>query len=284
MTFLMNAFENLSRGALGRRGFVRRVAAAGAEKVHVFDAPGRGRRAPIVFLHGIGASATTFAPVAPRLLADSKRVVLLDLAGHGLSGDAAVRPLTPRALFRAATLAMDALLDEPFVLVGNSLGGATAIAHALARPQSLRGLFLISPAGAALSEADALGVIGAFRDTGRAAGNAFLDKLYHRTPFYARLLAHEMPTWLARPAVRELLDHAEQISFTPEELATLVPPTVLSWGKSERLLPPAGLAYLREHFPAHVRVEEPEGFGHCPQLDDPRALAARLRAFLNEVG
>jgi len=284
MTFLLQAFEKLSRNALASRGFVGRLASAGDEKVHAFDAQGRGRLPPVVFLHGIGASATTFAPVAPRLLSDTKRVVLVDLTGHGLSGDPAVRPLTPRALFRAVTHALDALLDEPFVLVGNSLGGATAIAHALARPQSVRGLFLLSPAGARLPEGEGADVLSTFRAKGRAAGNAFLDKVYHRTPIYARLLAHEMPTWLARPPVLELLDHAEQISFAPDELARLEPRTVVSWGKSERLLPPSGLAYLREHLPAHVTFEEPEGFGHCPQLDDPKALAARLRAFLREVG
>ena len=284
MTILLSAFEKLSRSALASRGFVGRTASAGAEKVHAFDAQGTGTSAPIVFFHGIGASATTFAPVAPRLLSQSKRVVLLDLAGHGLSGDPAVRPLTPRALFRAATHALDALLDEPFVLVGNSLGGAAAIAHALARPKSVRGLFLISPTGAQLPHDEGDDVLTAFRATGRAAGNAFLDKVYHRTPFYARLLAHEMPAWLSRAPVRELLDHAQEISFSPEELGSLVPKTVLSWGKSERLLPPSGLAYLKEHLPSHVKVEEPEGFGHCPQLDDPRALAKRLREFLREVG
>ena len=282
--FFLPALEGLGRRALAGRGFVSRMVCAGAEKAHAYDAKGRGTLAPVVILHGIGASATSFMPVASGLLNESKRVILLELPGHGSSPDLAVRPLTPRAIFRAVTHALDALLDEPHVVVGNSLGGAVAIAHALARPRQVRGLFLLSPAGAAFPQEDVENVISTFRMTDRAGGNRFLDKLYHRTPLYERALAHELPGWMARDAVRELLEHAHEIAFTPEELASIVPPTVLSWGRSERLLPRSAFDFLKEHLPAHTKVEEPDDVGHCPQLDDPRALGRRLRAFLRETG
>lgn len=284
MSLLLGAIERLAHGALKRRGFHSRTVAAGAETLHAYDARGGGTRAPIVLIHGIGGSATAFAPVAARLLSESKRVLMVEFPGHGSSPEPAVRPLTPKALFRAVTHALDALLDEPYVVVGNSLGGASAIAHTLVRPRQVRGLFLLSPAGALIPKEDSEDILSTFRMKDRAAGNRFLDKLYHRTPLVARALAHEMPAWIGREPVRELLDHAHEIPFSPEELAAIEPPTVLYWGKSERLLPRSGFAYLKQHLPSHTRVEEPHGMGHCPQLDDPKALADRLRAFLREVG
>lgn len=284
MGTILRAIENLSHAALRGRGFVSRTISAGLEPVHAYDAQGRGSFPPVVIVHGLGASAASFARVAVPLLSVSKRVVLLDMPGHGRSVVPLLRPLTPRTVFRAVVHALDGLLDEPFVLVGNSLGGAAALAHAIERPERTRGLFLLSPAGAHLPGDHAAEVLATFRMRGRPEGRRFLDKLYHRAPLYTHLVAHELPRWMGREPVRDLLEHAHEIAFSTDELAKLTVPTVLSWGKSERLLPASGLAFLKAHLPAHVRIEEPDGVGHCPQLDDPRALARRLAAFLAEVG
>ena len=67
------------------------------------------------------------------------------------------------------------------------------------------------------------------------------------------------------------------------ELAALQPPTLILWGRSERLLPSASLEFFRRAVPAHVRIEEPDEFGHCPYLDRPRAVADRIAAFVDEL-
>lgn len=48
------------------------------------------------------------------------------------------------------TEALDALLPEPAIVCGNSLGGAVALHYALARPEKVLGLVLLSPAGLGL--------------------------------------------------------------------------------------------------------------------------------------
>jgi hypothetical protein len=35
--------------------------------------------------------------------------------------------------------------------------------------------------------------------------------------------------------------------------------------------------------PAHAVLEEPEGFGHAPFLDRPRALARRIGQFIERI-
>jgi pimeloyl-ACP methyl ester carboxylesterase len=82
-----------------------------------------------------------------RLQPHVRRLVAPDYPGHGFSGDAA-GVVTPPALFEAMTAALDALLVEPAVLVGNSLGGAVAMQYATSRPDRVRALVLLSPSGA----------------------------------------------------------------------------------------------------------------------------------------
>ena len=93
----------------------------------------------MVVLHGLGAAATPFGPVLTRLQRHARRVVAIELPGHGFSA-------TPPASLGATELlgamreALDAVLDEPAVVCGNSLGGAVALRYALDRPERVRGL------------------------------------------------------------------------------------------------------------------------------------------------
>ena len=176
--------------------------------------------------------------------------------------------------------ALDAVLDEPAVVCGNSLGGAVALRYALDRPERVRGLVLTSPAGAPLSD-DELATLRSGFDLGTDAdARAFMARLYHRRPWFGPIVAGEVRTLMHRPVIRDLLASARADDApTPPELAALRPPTLLWWGRSERLLPPSGLAYLRANLPAHAVVEEPEGLGHCPHIDDPARLAERIVTF-----
>ena len=56
-------------------------------------------------------------------------------------------------------------------------------------------------------------------------------------------------------------------------------PTLLVWGRAERILPASGLAFFRAHLPPHARIEEPERCGHSPHLDRPAWLARTLVDF-----
>ena len=103
----------------------------------------RGAGAPIVFLHGLGASADTWSPCMD-VLADRYEVVAVDLPGHGAS------PVTddPDAYSRDAALRdlddVVATLDQPVVIVGHSLGGYLALAHAATRPGVARGIVVLN--------------------------------------------------------------------------------------------------------------------------------------------
>jgi len=94
-----------------------------------------------VLVHGLGGSHLNWMRVAPEL-ARYGRVLAPDLAGFGLS------PVTGR---RATVAAHRALLhrlirqtcDQPILLMGNSMGGLTALAEAALHPELVAGLVLV---------------------------------------------------------------------------------------------------------------------------------------------
>jgi pimeloyl-ACP methyl ester carboxylesterase len=107
----------------------------------------RRRGKTVVFLHGLGANATHWEPVA-RAMVGRHRLVGLDLVGLGWSAK-------PRIDYSIDLLRDHLLgfLDRQQIgrahLVGHSMGGAVALAAALARPAQFDSVTLVCAAGAA---------------------------------------------------------------------------------------------------------------------------------------
>jgi pimeloyl-ACP methyl ester carboxylesterase len=218
-----------------------------------------------------------------RLKRDVKRLIAPDFPGHGFSRATSTR-LTPDALREAMASTLNELVEEPAVLVGNSLGGALALHYAITHPARVRALVLVSPAAAPSSDEQWQSLRASFAVDSRADARAFVRRLYHRTPWFMPFFAHEFPAALARPAVRDLLASATNDDLPPADaLGALLMPVLLLWGRSERLLPESHFEYLSTHLPKHAVIERPEGFGHCPHFDAPGELANRIVAFTRTV-
>ena len=107
-----------------------------------FRVTGDGGRTPLVCLHGgPGSTHNYFRPL--ERLADERPVVLYDQLGCGRSD----RPETAWSL-SLFTEELEQLLEQLGLhkvhLLGTSWGGMLALEHALARPESVRGLVLSS--------------------------------------------------------------------------------------------------------------------------------------------
>ncbi|WP_214364370.1 alpha/beta fold hydrolase [Pseudonocardia sp. H11422] len=120
-----------------------REVTAGGVTLHVRETPGPDD-VPAVYVHGLSGSATNWTDLAG-VLAPRAAGTAVDLPGFGLS-----RPLPSRDYSPAAHA--DALLcflagrGRRVHLLGNSLGGAIALAVAARRPELVRTLTLVSPA------------------------------------------------------------------------------------------------------------------------------------------
>ena len=104
-----------------------------------------GEGEPLLLLHGLSGSAGNWVELLPDLL-QRYRVLAVDLPGHAGSGRLPRGASTADfAAVAAAVLEAEAL--GPALVAGHSFGGLVALRLARSRPELVRGLLLVSPAG-----------------------------------------------------------------------------------------------------------------------------------------
>jgi pimeloyl-ACP methyl ester carboxylesterase len=233
----------------------------------------------LVFLHGFGESL-----MAWRLLLDrftgQYRVLAIDLPGHGMSDAPAGRYDYP-AMVERMTRLVDQETRGPVVLVGHSMGGQIAAGVALARPERVKALVLIAPAG------DGINTI--LTDTGGIASPA--------TAWVASALSFVLPihdsTWLgeadrdgphpadsaAAVAARQLL---AQFDFAAigQGFRQLHQPVLLIWGRQDPTIPYRIGEEIAALLPCRRFVTL--ATLHRPHQTLPDTVAAEMAAFLRQ--
>jgi 4,5:9,10-diseco-3-hydroxy-5,9,17-trioxoandrosta-1(10),2-diene-4-oate hydrolase len=127
-----------------------RSAAVGEFRLHYHEA---GSGEPVVMLHGGGPGASAWTNFGRNLpvFARRHRTLLVDQPGFGHSD----KPKITDQFFTFSADALARLLDvlglERVALVGNSLGGGTAVRFALRHPDRAGRLVLMAPGGLNLS-------------------------------------------------------------------------------------------------------------------------------------
>ena len=111
-------------------------------RVRVREAGSERRGTPIVLLHGAGTSSAVWLGLMGRI-GRHRRVVAPDLPGHGRSEGSLEQVEDWR---EAIGMTSAAMCLGPSILVGHSLGGAAAIEAALAWPDKVAGLVLVTTA------------------------------------------------------------------------------------------------------------------------------------------
>jgi 4,5:9,10-diseco-3-hydroxy-5,9,17-trioxoandrosta-1(10),2-diene-4-oate hydrolase len=112
-----------------------------------------GQGTPVILLHGGGPGASGMSNFKNNLpvFAERFRTLVVDQPGYGKSD----KPEVPGNYFTFAADALAALLDELGIgrvhLVGNSLGGGTAVRFALSYPGRAGRLVLMGPGGLSLN-------------------------------------------------------------------------------------------------------------------------------------
>lgn len=110
---------------------------------HYVEYAGPAGAVPLVAVHGLGGSHANWAAVGP-LLAEHHRVLVPDLAGHGLT-----RPDRRGTDVHSNQRLLDRFLREvagaPVVLMGNSMGGMISILQAARHPETVAGVVLLNP-------------------------------------------------------------------------------------------------------------------------------------------
>src|SRR3954453_13341331 len=146
----------------------------------------------IVLLHGFGGTHRAWDRVIARLDAERYRPLAVDLRGHGAARDA--RPIG----FVECTADILAAAPERFTLCGYSMGGRIAQHVALAAPERVTRLVLVSTTAGIDDPAE--------RAERRAAGDALADRLQRGSiedfvaPWRDQPLFAGAPPWAAAEA------------------------------------------------------------------------------------
>ena len=210
---------------------------------------------PVLLLHGITRSLEDWSAQIG-LLSAKYRVIAPDLPGFGFSARKP-EPATLQALADGAAETLDALDEHrPCHVIGNSLGGATAMQLLATHPDRVATLTLVDPAGFG-SEVTPLIRLVAVPGLGRLSTS-------RSTVFGARLMER---VCFADPALvtRQRIEHSLAISAQPgsgafvHEMASFMGtprgvksqwrrdlldaaarhprPTLIIWGERDRVLP-----------------------------------------------
>ncbi|HEX2757983.1 MAG TPA: alpha/beta fold hydrolase [Thermoanaerobaculia bacterium] len=245
---------------------------------------------PLVLLHGIGADHGEWA-LTLRLFARGRRVVAMDLLGHGRSD----KPAGPGVEYRIRLLAdavvdgIEALPDRPerVDLLGHSLGGAVALDVVRRYPRLVRRLILVDTAGQPVEETiDVLAASLPFVPGSYADARRLLS-----TSVNSRFLGHPLVALAAtlykgrrknRPQLMKLVASmaAGEDAVKPRDLARIPHETLVVWGDRDRIFPLAAGHRLVRGLP-NARLEVLPRCGHVPPTERPVAFARRVIAFLD---
>ena len=234
---------------------------------------------PLVLLHGFMATSTMWSPNIAAFSRDH-RVYAVDVIGQpGKSIPA--EPIRNVADFVSWLIAiLDALHLDRVSLVGQSFGGWLALSYAIAAPQRLLKLVLLSPGGLLpmVRQFTVRGLLMVGWPT-RLTVNSFMrwlgltDRAFApaRDLMYLGMKHFRMPLETARIVPAAVSD---------EQLRTLQVPTLLLYGEADRRSPPEVVARdLHAKIPGSRLVVMP-GVGHQCDMEAPDRFNAEVRSFL----
>jgi pimeloyl-ACP methyl ester carboxylesterase len=244
-----------------------------------------GDGAPVVLLHAGVADRRVWHDVAQRL---DGPVVAYDRRGYGET------PVSPAPFTHLDDLVavLDATVEGPAWLVGNSMGGAIVLDAALSVPERVAGLVLIAPAVNGQPEPDEIDA-ATMAIVGRLQAAVKAGDVGEQLRLHAWL-------WLDGPAgpegrvggpVRELALAMNEVIVrggAPEDayesgidawsrLEEIRVPTTVLWGELDEPFASDTCRAIAARVPG-ARARELAGVAHLPSLERPDELAAVIQA------
>lgn len=210
---------------------------------------------PVVLIHGFGGDADNWL-FNIDALAENATVYALDLPGHGQSEKSVAKP-SITMLTGALEEFLDQLAIGPAHLVGHSMGGSIAMNVAARRP--VKSLTLICSTGMGQE-------IGPYVEdfvaaTGRRDLKAALEQLFADPNLVSRKLVDDVLKYKRLDGVSTFLtalaQDLRQGDAAMTALAGKAPPTLVIWGKDDRVIPAAHA----DRFPG-AAIHVMDGAGH----------------------
>jgi len=250
-------------------------------KIHYLEA---GSGPVVILLHGLGGDVSNWTPtIGP--LSQKYRVIVPDQIGFGKSDK-------PLINYRVATLVdfLDGFYKQLGItrasLVGNSLGGWTVAAYALAHPEKVDRLVLVDAAGFAVTGDIDPKVLNGLNPSTRDAIKQVLELVFYNKQMFASEAA--LDAFFARKmaagdgyTIQRFIDSIVRgEDVLDKRLAAIKHPTLIVWGREDGLTPLA----MGERFKKEIAGSELfviEKCGHVPQLEKAAEFNTALIKFLS---
>jgi len=242
---------------------------------------------PVILIHGFSFSLESWDGWAADLARDH-RVVRFDLAGHGLSEPDAQDRYGTADRVRQLIALMDRLDIRRATIAGNSYGGLVAWNFAAEHPGRVDRLILVDSGAFSINGVTDKPVavpppMRAYLEAPAPAAVAYSAGIIFAHP--ERLPPQRlalMQAMIARngPA---LIAHLEQFTLPPPkaELARVKAPTLILWGRADKVIPVAQASELAAAVPG-AKLIIYDDVGHAPQEEASARSIADVRAFLND--
>lgn len=280
----------------GERRHTLRVAGT---RTHILE---MGAGDPVILLHGFGDSIATWRYAVPAL-AEHHHVIAADLPGFGRSQPSTHRPLLDWYAHWTEELIAKVAPRGRATLIGNSVGAAVALDTALRTPLRVSKLVLVDSAGVAAGVPLWWRAVFAqflrFRPISGPAVRALPPAVLQRivAEVYATLVFHHPNDVDAECAQDFAAHHATAARLARlfelghvivgelasgrllRDAATLRVPTLIVWGRHDRLVPMQHGVDLQRHI-ANAQLYVVDDCGHCPQLERPAEFSAAVERFL----
>lgn len=256
-----------------------------------------GTGAPVLLIHGLGATKASFLPTVAAL-ADAFHLIALDLPGFGDSDKPVAAPYDAGFFADSALALLDRLELPAAHIVGNSMGGRVAIEIGLRAPERTLALGLLAPSLAWRRPrrwAPYLRLVRPELGLLQPAPRVLIDQFVRRfvpgaRGGWAAAGVDEFMRSYLTPRGRAAFYAAARQIYLEEPLGErgfwtrlrqLSPRSLFVWGRDDQLVPIAFAHHVREALPAarHVELD----CGHVPQLERPEQTHAALRSFLTDV-
>ncbi|MEZ5347328.1 MAG: alpha/beta hydrolase [Pyrinomonadaceae bacterium] len=254
----------------------------------------KGTGTPVVLIHGFTSSTYTWKDVFGPM-SEKFRVIAVDLKGFGFS-DKPEGDYSRREQGRLINGLLTHLKIEKAWLVGNSMGGETALNAALQAPDKISGLILVDSAGVLFESRNGLtpwyarlpfvgrGIM-AIALAGNGVVRSGLEKSFYddkkvsdeRVKYYHRLLSNDR-------AQRAAMLARQQFGNYPIEdrLGEIKVPTLIIWGAEDEIIPlEAGKKINSLITGSELKIYEK--VGHIPEEEVPERLTADVIRFIEKT-
>lgn len=239
---------------------------------------------PILLIHGFDSSVLEFRRLLP-LLAVEHETWAVDLLGFGFTDRVFGIEFSPYAIKTHLYYFWKTLINQPVILVGASMGGASAIDFTLTYPEVVQQLVLIDSAG--LQKGSSLSKLMfppldyfATRLLQSPKVRDRISRTAYKNPSFASIdalccaaLHLEMPSW--SQALIAFTKSGGYKAFTGEQLSQIAIPTLILWGDSDKILGTGDAEKFHRLMP-HSQLIWIANCGHVPHLEQPHITARHI--------